>query len=192
MNPYEYTRIQQTMKLTSTCSKLSIDYENRVKVLGSLSFLVRLNHTNKNMKTKLSPTIVLTLLQSSPDRMLSLARSRRQGGNRRRTHHTQREYPTSRASGHVERANSSHRPDSASESRNGDRPNGGEWRKYASRRPRYHGSLRYPAERHVGGRSLTSSTPLPDRAGLDPARMKQLPETRPNDPWLVVSFQRGS
>src|SRR6266853_6407216 len=129
----------------------------------------------------------------SPDRMLSLARSRRQASKRRRTHHTQtRVRRRSRASGHVEGRNSSHRPDSASESRDGHRPYGGEWRILLQERPRYHGSLRYPAGAHVGGRSLRVRRLWPDRGRPGPSAHETATRTRPNDPWLVVFPPKGA
>src|SRR5207237_8728847 len=126
-------------------------------------------------------------------RMLSLARSRRQAGNRRRTHHTQtRVRRCSCASGHVEGRNSSHRPNFASEFRDGDRPYGGEWRILLQERPWYHGSLRYPAGAHVGGRSLRVRRLWPDRGRPGPSTHATATRTRPNDPWLVVFPSKGA
>ena len=114
-------------------------------------------------------------------------------GNRRRAHYTQtRVRRRSRPSGHVEGRNSSRRPDSASESRDGDQPHGGEWRILLQERPRYHGSLRCSAGAQIGGRSVRVRRLWPDRGRPGPGAHETATRTGPNDPWCVVFPSKGA
>ena len=136
--------------------------------------------TNRNMKTKaLQPHYRPShYINSFPGRMRSLPRFRRQAGRRRRTDLAQKRVcRRSRASGHVEGRNFGHRPDSASEARDGARP--------VRRRVANIASKLAPA-------LWFTSLAQPERtsedivyeldasgliaAGLDPARIKQIPE----------------